>query len=108
MRTTCRRLALILGPLLLAASSGYASTNVSGTISSNAHWTTAGSPYIITGNLYVQAANTPVLTIDPGVQVLSNSGFGLIIGSSAPGALIANGTSSQPITFSANGSTAAG
>jgi len=49
-------------------------TDVSGVISVD-KWTLAGSPYIVTGDVTVDAGKT--LTIDPGVVVKFNSGFSL-------------------------------
>ena len=79
-------------------------TSVSGTISTSTTWTLANSPYVVTGTVTVDGATNPVLTIQPGVSVKFNSGTGLVIGLSGgnTGALQANGTSSQPITFTAN------
>ncbi|MEI8194164.1 MAG: hypothetical protein WCG64_09885, partial [Flavobacteriia bacterium] len=44
----------------------YAQTNVSGNVSGT--WTTANSPYLVTGNIGVPAGQT--LVIQPGVQVV--------------------------------------
>src|SRR5215831_10596701 len=94
---------------LLAASGLAAQTNVSGTISTNTTWTVAGSPYIVTGDVFVEnSAAAPVLTIQAGVTVKFNAGFSLWIGNSYPGSLQAVGTSASPITFTANGSTSPG
>src|SRR5215472_994880 len=95
---------------LLAASGLAAQTNVSGTISTSTTWTLAGSPYIVTGDIYVQnsAAPVPILTIQAGVTVKFNSGTNMYIGWSYPGGLQAVGTSSSPIVFTANGSTTPG
>jgi len=75
--------------------SSFASTNVSGIISGNVTWTKANSPYIVTGNLLVDS--TCHLTIEPGVEVRGGK-FNFYI----DGALSANGTSSDNITFTSN------
>ena len=45
--------------LLLAAGALFADTPVSGTISTDTHWTLSGSLYILTGDVYVVCANAP-------------------------------------------------
>lgn len=64
-------------------------TPVSGAIS-DARWTIAGSPYVLTGDVSVSS-----LTIDPGVKVMAAGDFGFEIA----GALLAVGTTSAPIAF---------
>jgi hypothetical protein len=51
----------------LIAFSLFSQTSVSGGIYQNTTWTTAGSPYIITGSIVVFPGNT--LTIQPGVEI---------------------------------------
>jgi len=55
----------------------FAQTNVSGTISSNATWTLANSPYIVTSNLTVASGVT--LTIDQDVVVKFNDNISMIV-----------------------------
>jgi hypothetical protein len=100
----------LLGACLFGCSIGRAAadTPVSGTISTNTTWTTAGSLYVLTGSVLVEGTGTPVLTIQPGVTVKFNSGAELVISYNNPGALLANGTSGSPILFTANGSTTPG
>ncbi|MFA5073213.1 MAG: fibronectin type III domain-containing protein [Nitrospirota bacterium] len=83
-------------------------TSVGGRISADTTWTLANSPYLVTSTVQVYGtATTPVtLTIEPGVVVKFNSGSGLQIGDSTnQGALIAQGTSGNRITFTRNGTT---
>jgi len=75
------------------------STDVSGRISTNTTWTLAGSPYIVVGDVIVET--DIFLTIEPGVTVKFTSGTNLII----DGALIAQGNSIYPITFTSNATT---
>jgi parallel beta-helix repeat protein len=78
-------------------------TNVSGAISANTTWTLSASPYVVTANVSVGGASSPVLTIEPGVAVKFNSGTTLIVGyGGSPGGLQAVGISSRQITFTAN------
>ncbi|HEX7151696.1 MAG TPA: FlgD immunoglobulin-like domain containing protein [Thermoanaerobaculia bacterium] len=100
-----RLLALLL---TLAALPLAAQTNVSGTISTNTTWTVAGSPYILTGNVFVEGSGSPVLTIDPGVVVKGNANTQLLANFNNKGAIVAVGTAGSPILFTANNSTTAG
>ena len=75
--------------------------DISGVIDSNATWTLANSPYIVTGNVLVKSGVT--LTIEAGVVVKFNSGFYLKV----QGSLIAIGTESNKITFTTNESSPA-
>ncbi|MFH1168123.1 MAG: hypothetical protein V1852_29250, partial [Pseudomonadota bacterium] len=68
-------------------------TNVSGSISSSTTWTLAGSPYILTGDITINAGVT--LTIEPGAVVRLGDNMSLWVN----GTLNAVGTSSSYITF---------
>jgi parallel beta-helix repeat protein len=58
-------------------------------------WSAAGSPYRIEGDITVPAGQT--LTIDPGVEVSFQGWYGLTVN----GTLMANGTTAEPILFTA-------
>ena len=84
-----------------------------GTISTDTTWNLAGSPYIISGNLEIRGGGywqTATLTIEPGVVVYFSPGTGLTLGRCAGyacsrpyyGALNAQGTAANPITFTAH------
>ncbi len=76
-------------------------TDVSGVISSNTTWSISGSPYTVTGNVLVNSGVT--LTIEAGVTVKFDADKSLQIN----GELIAQGTSSNKITFTSNQSSPA-
>lgn len=70
-----------------------AETNFSGSISSNATWTKANSPYILTGNLTVNSGAT--LTIEAGVTIQIPNDCILQVN----GNLVARGADSEKINF---------
>ncbi|MDI6821921.1 MAG: S-layer homology domain-containing protein [Actinomycetota bacterium] len=91
--------------LTLIPISPAAATEVSGEITKDTTWTVAGSPYIVTDDVFVE--NGATLTIEPGVEVKFNRGageklFSLRIGSVGGGTLIADGTWDDPIIFTSN------
>ena len=53
--------------MLVVAHSPAEATDVHGSIDADTTWTTAGSPYVVTGNLYISEGVT--LTINPNVEV---------------------------------------
>ena len=76
-------------------------------------WKSLSIPYVVTGDNYVEKANstapTPILTIDPGVTVSFNSGTNLYVGYNLAGELHAGAVSpAAAVTFTANGSTTPG
>ncbi|MBI4726270.1 right-handed parallel beta-helix repeat-containing protein [candidate division TA06 bacterium] len=72
-------------------------TNVSGDVSGT--WTTAGSPYIVTGSITVPDQQT--LTIEPGVAIKFNGNYQFLVS----GKLIAVGTETDSIKFLSNQTT---
>lgn len=73
-----------------------AATEVSGVISSDATWTQANSPYVVTAPLLVDEGVT--LTIEPGVTVYLNDTYMRVSGT-----LIARGTPTEQILLICNG-----
>jgi len=95
-------LVLLLG-ILIIPTLGRAGTEISGIISSDATWTQAGSPYIVTGNILVQ--ENVKLIIEPGVLVKFRS---CPLGSQeyylrVDGTLRAEGEQENPIVFTTEG-----
>ena len=100
-------IALVLGVVLLAAVSlnllapasasqvpAAQATDVCGHITTETTWTVANSPYVVTCDVVVDAGVT--LTIEPGVVVKFNGWYEDLW---VNGTLVADGTSSDPITF---------
>ncbi|MDD2890299.1 MAG: right-handed parallel beta-helix repeat-containing protein [bacterium] len=92
-------LSLIVGTQFIVSSLVNA-TNVSGVVSTNTVWNTAGSPYIVTGNILVDTLVT--LTIEPGVEVRLDSAKCIMV----KGILNAIGTASDSIIITKNGTEA--
>ena len=84
-------LSLALTVPVLAAPLSAATTIPGGNVSGT--WDASGSPYLIEGDITVQAGQT--LTIEPGVEVLFQDWYGLTVN----GTLLAVGTESEPILF---------
>ncbi len=103
-RSAGRIPARLLAAVLLAGAAGSlgADTPVSGTISASTTWSLANSPYVVSGDVSVQGPASPILTMEAGVTVKFNSGGRLIVGKTAAGRLLAVGTASRPILFTAN------
>ena len=84
--------------LCFCAGTANADTYVSGQISVDTTWNSAGSPYIVTGDISVyNATSTPTLTIEPGVTVKFNEHIQMFIGTLGgyAGRLIADGTTDE-------------
>ena len=98
MEVKMRRLFVLISSVLLLLSAQYtlADTEVSGDISEDTIWTTANSPYIVTGT--VNVLDNVTLTIEAGVTVKFYSDTRLNV----YGKLIADGLSGSVITFTSN------
>jgi hypothetical protein len=99
---------LVFVILVILPSFSLADTTVGGTISTDTTWTASGSPYIVTSSITISgvdgADGITTLTIEPGVEIRFSSYTQLIVGalSGNPGALIAQGTGTDPIVFTSN------
>lgn len=95
LRTLCFILMVWFTPLVLLfwTASTLAQTPVSGAIAVNSHWTTANSPYLISGDVSVQ--NGAVLDIDAGVSIYMGANASLSV---QEGSIQAHGTLVDPIT----------
>lgn len=58
-------------------------------------WLNHGVPYVIDGDVAVQDANCPVLTIAAGTKLMLRPGTEFYVGYAAPGGLVADGTAGQ-------------
>ena len=70
-------------------------TIVGGTITTDTTWTTAGNPYFVDDNIRI--LNGATLSVEPGVEV--RLGIYEYIEVQSGGRLLAEGTATQPITF---------
>ncbi len=85
---------IILALFLLGTSLLLAQTDVSGDVSGT--WSTAGSPYNVTGDITLQQG--AMLTIEPGVQVIFQGHYSFNV----YGRLLAIGNDANHITFTAS------
>ena len=87
--------------LLSVTNFNFSQTTVTGGIYQSTTWTTAGSPYLMTGSMVVFPGAT--LTIEPGVEVRVTPDYSFNTGNlrylEIRGTLIAMGTDAAPITF---------
>src|SRR5262249_44351939 len=68
-----------------------------GNVDVNTTWKNFGVVYYPSSYVYVSAASTPILTLEPGITVKFPGSNSFIIGSGQPGNLQAVGTSTSPI-----------
>ena len=96
MKKFCAVCVGVLCFVVCLPSAGWADTNAGGAISANTVWNTAGSPYIVTENVTVNAGVT--LTVNPGVTVKFNSAMSLTVN----GTLTAGSSSGAAVTFTSS------
>jgi len=72
------------------------------TIAANRTWRASAVPYLVSGNVLVEGAAAPILTIEPGATVRFASGGQLTINANNKGGLQANGTSASPIILTSS------
>ncbi|MGN6478434.1 MAG: hypothetical protein ACTHKV_14515, partial [Flavipsychrobacter sp.] len=77
-------------------------TNVSGYFNTNITWTKANSPYVITGDVFIDTFSS--LTIEPGTQVRFSSDYTIFV----EGTMSAIGTLADSISFIGNSTSSQG
>ena len=81
--------------ILLVISTSLSATNVSGTISTNTTWSSAGSPYVVTSSVTVNTGVT--LTIQSGVTVQFNDNYGMtVLGTLTATSVVFTSSSASP------------
>ena len=76
MKVSLKDLWISIG-LVLMVIPAQSQTNVGGVLTTNAHWTKANSPYIVTSNFQIN--NGVSLHIDPGVVVKLDDSVSFIV-----------------------------
>jgi hypothetical protein len=79
-----------------------------GNVQTSQTWGNHGIPYVASADIYVEGSGAPTLTLAPGVEVRFDAARWLNVGyttGSGAGNLVANGTASAPIKFTANSAT---
>lgn len=64
-------------------------------------WGRCGSPHVVSGTLYVEGADSPILTIEDGAIVHFTEGARIEVGAHQPGGLRVNGRAANPVVFTA-------
>lgn len=95
----------------LGADSNYQGNDIdrvylkAGTLAQSATWQALNVPYQLNGEFYVQGAASPVLSLQPGVQLLMGDAAAIWVGYNGRGGLEANGTADAPITITSDAPT---
>jgi len=92
-----RLIVILIWAVIIAGSYGIAQTIIDGGPVSGT-WTTIGSPYLVQGDITVEAGQ--MLTIEPGVEVKFSGNTGLFV--SRTGSLLAEGTPESMIVFTSD------
>jgi hypothetical protein len=85
--------------------SGSAIEVMGGTIDTTVAWTNPGLPVAITGDLFIQGAGSPVLTVGSGMNLKFGSNVAVQVGKSASGKIAITGTSLARVTLTSLSST---
>lgn len=73
-----------------------------GILTQSATWHAFPAGYHVTHGVYVQHADTPILTLSPGVRLYFDQGAQLSVGDGAAGGLVAVGTAELPILMTSS------
>jgi len=87
---------------IITTKQGFGILVQASTITKNATWSYTSVPYIISGELYIQATGGAVLNITEGVKIAFTPGSSIYIGYSGFGTLNASGSLLNPIIFTSN------
>jgi len=74
-----------------------------GTVDTTVAWSNPGIPVVVTGDVMVEGTGSPVLTIGAGMTLEFAAGVALQVGKAASGKIIAAGTTSSHVTWTALG-----
>ncbi|PIW84648.1 MAG: hypothetical protein COZ95_08750, partial [Nitrospirae bacterium CG_4_8_14_3_um_filter_50_41] len=108
VRMSIRALVLFGLLFLFHANHVFAATPVTGNITTNTTWTTAGSPYQVTTAIKVLGNSTTnvTLTIEAGVEVQFSAGASLTVGDETnKGSLLVNGSLASEVLFTSSAPT---
>jgi hypothetical protein len=92
------------GSIITPAAYRGVSQNVitGGPVRDEAEWVPQDVPFVVSGDIIVGGATSPVLSLSPGLELRFDAGAGLAVGTKAPGGLKAKGTARAPVTLTSS------